>query len=366
MRVACVQGYWNDPEQTAEVLVDGWLLTGDLGRLDSSGHLLLSGRLKNMIVTEGGKNIYPEDIEAAFAGWAVKEFCVFAVNYIWKQRSLAGEQLMIVLRLDPGAEVTKGLVNDLTSRNHSLADFKRLSGYASGKTFPTHSSMKIKRKSWPNSLCAPHPRERLKALWRPLRHETSFAIINPVRRWVAASSRRSLQRLRSHGWPSELTARPPVMPHSSREVTRRGPALPGRCGDGPSYESSMACSSALRKSGVIGLSASGPFNSVLRDFATRERSTPSGYRCLSCPPVRRDSTETVGRSSALHHLMSLGFTPRPRVYNAIQAWRSCYRRNGAHLDASHFPSFLRLTDRRTGSTSLHLLRFQTRFTGRQL
>ena len=108
-----MQGYWNDPEQTAEVLVDGWLLTGDLGRLDSSGHLLLSGRLKNMIVTEGGKNIYPEDIEAAFAGLAVKEFCVFAVNYVWKQRSLAGEQLMIVLRLDPGAEMTKGLVEDL-------------------------------------------------------------------------------------------------------------------------------------------------------------------------------------------------------------------------------------------------------------
>ncbi len=88
-----MQGYWNDPEQTAEVLVDGWLLTGDLGRLDSSGHLLLSGRLKNMIVTEGGKNIYPEDIEAAFAGLAVKEFCVFAVNYVWKQRSLAGRTI---------------------------------------------------------------------------------------------------------------------------------------------------------------------------------------------------------------------------------------------------------------------------------
>ena len=54
--------YLDDPELTAETIVDGWLLTGDLGRFDSSGHLQLFGRKKNMIVTEGGKNIYPEDV----------------------------------------------------------------------------------------------------------------------------------------------------------------------------------------------------------------------------------------------------------------------------------------------------------------
>jgi len=141
-----MRGYWNDPEQTAEVLVNGWLLTGDLGRLDRSGHLMLSGRLKNMIVTEGGKNIYPEDIEAAFAGLAVKEFCVLAVNYVWKQQSLSGERLMIVLRLDPGSAMTDGLLDDLQSRNFSLADFKRLSGYLLwDDDFPRTASMKIKR-----------------------------------------------------------------------------------------------------------------------------------------------------------------------------------------------------------------------------
>src|SRR5216684_554932 len=55
--------YLDDPELTAETIVDGWLLTGDLGRFDASGHLQLFGRKKNMIVTEEGKNIYPEDIE---------------------------------------------------------------------------------------------------------------------------------------------------------------------------------------------------------------------------------------------------------------------------------------------------------------
>src|ERR1700755_2285384 len=62
-------GYLNEPELTAETIVDGWLRTGDLGRFDRSGHLQLFGRKKNMIVTEEGKNIYPEDIEAVFEPW---------------------------------------------------------------------------------------------------------------------------------------------------------------------------------------------------------------------------------------------------------------------------------------------------------
>ena len=155
-----MQCYLNDPEQTAEVLVDGWLLTGDLGRLDASGHLLLSGRLKNMIVTEGGKNVYPEDIEATFANLAVKEFCVLAVNYVWKERSLAGEKLMIVLRLDPGAQLTTGLMDDLQSRNRSLADFKRLSGYVLwSDDFPRTASMKIKRNLLADQIAARFSRE---------------------------------------------------------------------------------------------------------------------------------------------------------------------------------------------------------------
>src|SRR5882757_4148845 len=92
--------YLDDPELTAETIVDGWLLTGDLGRFDSSGHLQLFGRKKNMIVTEGGKNIYPEDIETTFDGLPVKEYCVFAVNYIWPAKNLGQEMLILVLRLE--------------------------------------------------------------------------------------------------------------------------------------------------------------------------------------------------------------------------------------------------------------------------
>ena len=57
-------GYLEMPETTAEVIdSEGWLHTGDLGRLDNDGYLYITGRLKNIIVTKGGKNIYPEEIE---------------------------------------------------------------------------------------------------------------------------------------------------------------------------------------------------------------------------------------------------------------------------------------------------------------
>ena len=138
--------YLDDPELTAETIVDGWLLTGDLGRFDGKGHLQLFGRKKNMVVTEGGKNIYPEDIETIFEGMPVKEYCIFAANYLWPEKTLGREMLVMVLRLEEGQEFGSALRDEIVSRNRRLPDFKRVGGYlAWEKDFPRTASMKIKR-----------------------------------------------------------------------------------------------------------------------------------------------------------------------------------------------------------------------------
>ena len=54
---------YEDPQQTAEALQDGWFKSGDIGRLDARGRLFLTGRSKRLIVTEAGKNVYPEELE---------------------------------------------------------------------------------------------------------------------------------------------------------------------------------------------------------------------------------------------------------------------------------------------------------------
>ncbi len=60
-----MMGYYKEPELTSEVITsDGWLKTGDLGKIDKNGYLYILGRLKNVIIGATGKNIYPEEIEA--------------------------------------------------------------------------------------------------------------------------------------------------------------------------------------------------------------------------------------------------------------------------------------------------------------
>ena len=138
--------YLDDPEMTAETIQDGWLVTGDLGRVDRDGHLQLFGRKKNMIVTEEGKNIYPEDVETVFEGLPVKEFCLFAANFLWPARTMVGEKLVLVIHPEAGVEVTNDLVAEIAERNRRLLNYKRISGYLVwDRDFPLTASLKIKR-----------------------------------------------------------------------------------------------------------------------------------------------------------------------------------------------------------------------------
>lgn len=73
-------GYLYNEAATRELIEDGWLRTGDLGRLDAAGRLYLTGRAKDLIVTASGKNVYPDEVEAKYRDLPyVKEMCVVAM-----------------------------------------------------------------------------------------------------------------------------------------------------------------------------------------------------------------------------------------------------------------------------------------------
>ena len=76
----------------------------------------------------------------------MKEFCIFAANYLWPQTATRDEMLVMVLRLEPGQEFSEALQRDLAARNRGLPDFKRVRGYLIwDRDFPRTASLKIKR-----------------------------------------------------------------------------------------------------------------------------------------------------------------------------------------------------------------------------
>jgi long-chain acyl-CoA synthetase len=121
-------GYYNLPEATREVFSDGWFRTGDLGHLDREGYLHLSGRLSTLIVTEGGKNVQPEEVEDAYAeSAAIQEIAV-----IERQGRLAG--LVVpepgALR-EAGEEGIEAVVRRaLAGRSKRLPSYQRLVDFA--------------------------------------------------------------------------------------------------------------------------------------------------------------------------------------------------------------------------------------------
>jgi len=142
-----MKGYLDEPELTAETIVDGWLRTGDRGRLDASGHLKLLGRAKNMIVTAGGKNVYPEDVEALIGDLpGCEELCVVATDYVWPGRGgLGAETLAAVVYLGDDGDLDT-VLGELARRNRTLADYKRLAFVVvADDAFPRTASMKVKR-----------------------------------------------------------------------------------------------------------------------------------------------------------------------------------------------------------------------------
>ncbi|MEU1187170.1 AMP-binding protein [Streptomyces sp. NPDC005859] len=113
-----MRGYLGRPEETAKVLVDGRLHTGDVGRLDADGYLTLVGRSKDMII-RGGENIYPKEIEDVLVGDpSVLEAAVIGVpDGKW------GEVVVAYVQPRPGSSVDPSALESLCAR--SLTGYKR-------------------------------------------------------------------------------------------------------------------------------------------------------------------------------------------------------------------------------------------------
>jgi long-chain acyl-CoA synthetase len=96
-----IRGYWNNPEATAETIVDGWLRSGDIGHLDRDGFIYVEDRAKDMVL-RAGENIYCAEVEAAiFEHPAVYEAAVFGVP-----DPRLGEQVAAAVVLKPGATLS--------------------------------------------------------------------------------------------------------------------------------------------------------------------------------------------------------------------------------------------------------------------
>ncbi|MGY2085056.1 class I adenylate-forming enzyme family protein [Blastococcus sp. SYSU DS0539] len=107
-----MRGYLNQPAETAATLVDGWLRTGDVGRLDEDGYLTLVDRVKDMII-RGGENIYPKEIESVLHGLPG----VLEAAVVGRPDPVLGEVPVAYVSLYPGSTVSEGDLLDHCRRH---------------------------------------------------------------------------------------------------------------------------------------------------------------------------------------------------------------------------------------------------------
>jgi long-chain acyl-CoA synthetase len=144
---AVMLGYWNNPKANAETLKDGWLRTGDVGRLDEDGFLTLSDRSKDVIIS-GGTNIYPREVEEALLTHAdISEVSVIGLaDPEW------GETVVACVVLRDGA-----VADDAGLDAHCLnaiARFKRPKRYVYLDALPKNNYGKVLKTSLRDMLAA--------------------------------------------------------------------------------------------------------------------------------------------------------------------------------------------------------------------
>ena len=145
-------GYLNNPEATAEAFTaDGFFRTGDLGYLDHDGYLFIAGRDKEMIVVGGGKNIFPEDVEAVYA----KADLVEEIAVLEDDGRLVA---LFVPRVEPGAKIDldalhQRLRNVIEQTSQELPAYERISDFAvSLEPLPRTQVGKLRRHLLPEAF----------------------------------------------------------------------------------------------------------------------------------------------------------------------------------------------------------------------
>jgi long-chain acyl-CoA synthetase len=136
------KGYWNAPELTAQAFTeDGWYKTGDLGRYDDAGRLILSGRIKDMIVLPNGFNVYPEDIENALRIADLRDAVVVETD--------PGriEAVVLALEGEDGAATKSRVEMAVKAANATLGPNQRIAGWRQwpDADYPRTHTLKIKR-----------------------------------------------------------------------------------------------------------------------------------------------------------------------------------------------------------------------------
>ena len=147
-----MQGYYKNEESTKEVLSeDGWFNTGDVGHIDRDGYLYLTGRAKSVIVTEGGKNVFPEELEDKFQLYGEIEQIAIIPYLINKDTKSEGIRAVIYpnpqLLKKEGLEETSKIISEIVeSVNRDLQSYKKITLVSvSDEPLPTTSTRKIKR-----------------------------------------------------------------------------------------------------------------------------------------------------------------------------------------------------------------------------
>lgn len=151
-----MKGYYGQPEMTAEVLEDdGWLHTGDMGRLDRDGHIYITGRIKNMIVLSGGKKVFPEEVEAVLEKSAYfSEVCVIGSSRISGSKDGTEDIVAVVVPSDDlmnksgdEKELNKLARDEVKFLSNQLASYKRpINIVISKDPLPRTTTRKVKRK----------------------------------------------------------------------------------------------------------------------------------------------------------------------------------------------------------------------------